>query len=79
MKQDAAHYVKEQKKIIARLKADRTALLVVSHNLAKTAAINYAIKKLATLHDDNFAVGASVILGGIQNQAKAAIREVEKG
>ena len=52
-------------------------LLVVSHNLAETMAIDYAIKKLSTITDDNFAIGAATILQGIQQQAKAAIAATE--
>ena len=52
-------------------------LLVVSHNLAKTIAIDYAIKKLATLSDDTMALGAATILKGIQRQAKEVIKKVE--
>jgi hypothetical protein len=49
------------------------ALVEVSHNLAETMGVDYAIKKLSGMTDDNMAVGASVILGGIQRQAKAAL------
>ena len=46
-------------------------LLVVSHNLAHTMGIDYAIKKLSVM-EDTMAVGAAVILKGIQKQAEQA-------
>lgn len=62
----------------ARLIAAAPTLLVLSHNLAETMGIDYAIKKLSTLSDDTMALGAATILAGIQWQAKAVIAEVEK-
>ncbi|KKL92754.1 hypothetical protein LCGC14_1881580, partial [marine sediment metagenome] len=55
----------------ARLISAAPDLLVVSHNLAHTMGIDYAIKKLSVM-DDNLAVGAATILKGIQRQAKKA-------
>lgn len=52
-------------------------LVTVSHNLAKTMGIDYAIKKLST-SDDDMAIGAAVILKGIQQQAKIALAKAEK-
>jgi len=63
----------------ARLIAAAPALLVVSHNLANTMGIDYAIKKLSTISDDTMALGAATILKGIQQQAQTAIAQAEKG
>jgi len=53
-------------------------LEVVSHNLAETMGIDYAIKKLSIMSDDYMALGAATILKGIQKQAKAALAKGEK-
>lgn len=52
-------------------------LVTVSHNLTKTMGIDYAIKKLSTMADDNFALGAATILRGIQRQAEIALAKVK--
>jgi len=52
-------------------------LKTVSHNLAKTMGIDYAIRTLSA-SEDTMAVGAAVILKGIQSQAKQALKEAEK-
>jgi len=62
----------------ARLIAAAPELYVVSHNLAETIGIDYAIKKLSTMSDDDFAIGSAIILKGIQRQAKAALTKVEE-
>lgn len=62
----------------ARLIAAAPDLFVVSHNLAETMGIDYAIKKLSTLSDDTMALGAATILKGIQNQAKAALARYQE-
>jgi len=71
---------KHQKSIEAnaRLMAAAPQLLVVSHNLAETIGIDYAIKKLSTISNDNMAIGVAAILRGIQQQAKAVIEVAER-
>lgn len=61
----------------ARLISAAPDLLVVSHNLANTMGIDYAIGKLSVM-DDNLAKGAATILKGIQRQAKEAEAKVKK-
>lgn len=73
-----AWFTEKQAKEIRHQHNCHDELVAVSHNLAKTMGIDYAIKKLSTIPDDNFALGAATILKGIQNQAKAALDKVNK-
>lgn len=65
---------KEQAEFLVQAINSHEKLKTVSHNLAETMGIDYAIKTLS-VSEDTMAVGAAAILKGIQAQAKQALKE----